>query len=765
MTEHTTSLLRLGLQRQQHQNLYEVVPPESLDQYSLMIWKAQQRYYREHPDAQAITDLGAWQTWLDMTVLANKDTDTKVLIAALVKGLVGPVDQILAGTLAHVYLQQALSLDTLKAIEAWNNESNTQDLDQLIAAATEKYKGRLTKVEADPVESSGLDDLFGREEADAGFHWRLKHLQESMRPLRPGDSIIWAARPDQGKCHGFGTPILMADGTIKKVEDVAVGDKVAGVSGPRTVLGTTTGQDQLYKVSYPWGESYVVNSAHILSLKRSKSEGTKHKTGEILNVNVVDYISWPTGRKHRYKGWKAGQDFSTKEQRMPAYLLGLWLGDGTSTVSAVTTIDKEVVQAFTDHYGPHSKCYNDKTYVWSRCSFRSDLQALGVFGNKHIPYEYLCGDRQQRLELLAGLVDSDGYVMATGVEIVTKLDSLRDGYLYLARSLGYHATSHKRFKRAAGTKDNGDWYNQVLIGSECLADLQTRLVRKRHTTTVPPKRKGLHFGITVEAIGYGDYAGFSLDGDHLYLLGDFTVTHNTSTVASEVSQMIPQLDQVFPGEKKSFLWLNNEGDTRNIRRRLYQAALGITYSEMLDMHEQGVLETALHRALGGKDLFDRALVLSVHQYSTTDILKLIRKHNAGLVVFDMLDNVKFTGSKINGGERTDEVLEELYRWVRDYASIEGYAAINTSQISAAGEGLAAPDMSMLKDSKTAKAGACEAIVMWGSTKDKPNSRFLGIPKNKLRLEGRRMNPNAECYFAPDICRVMTLEEAAKLYES
>ncbi|WBK39678.1 helicase [Xanthomonas phage L522] len=438
MTEHTTSLLRLGLQRQQHQNLYEVVPAESLDQYSLLIWKAQARYYREHPDAQDITDLDAWQTWLDMTVLANKDNDTKVLIGALVKGLGGPVDQILAGTLAHVYLQQALSLDTLKAIEAWNNESNTQDLDQLIAAATEKYKGRLTKVEADPVESSGLDDLFGREEADAGFHWRLKHLQESMRPLRPGDSIIWAARPDQGK---------------------------------------------------------------------------------------------------------------------------------------------------------------------------------------------------------------------------------------------------------------------------------------------------------------------------------------TSSVASEVSQMITQLDQVFPGEKKSFLWLNNEGDTKNIRRRLYQAALGITYSQMLDLHEQGKLEPALHQALGGKDLFDRALVLSVHQYTTTDILKLIRKHNAGLVVFDMLDNVKFTGSKINGGERTDEVLEELYRWVRDYASIEGYAAINTSQISAAGEGLAAPDMSMLKDSKTAKAGACEAIVMWGSTKDKPNSRFLGIPKNKLRLEGRRMNPNAECYFAPDICRVMTLEEAAKLYES
>ena len=71
-----------------------------------------------------------------------------------------------------------------------------------------------------------------------------------------------------GKCHKRGTPLIMSDGSIKKVEDIKAGEMLMGDdSQPRTVLSLATGHDVMYEVISENGEAYTVNKDHILCLK------------------------------------------------------------------------------------------------------------------------------------------------------------------------------------------------------------------------------------------------------------------------------------------------------------------------------------------------------------------------------------------------------------------------------------------------------------------------------------------------------------------
>jgi len=87
-------------------------------------------------------------------------------------------------------------------------------------------------------------------------------------PAAMGSAIAIKGPMGTGKCHGLNTPILMHDGSIKKVQDVAIGDLVMGDdSTPRRVMDLGRGEDEMYEVILNGGSKYSVNSEHILCLK------------------------------------------------------------------------------------------------------------------------------------------------------------------------------------------------------------------------------------------------------------------------------------------------------------------------------------------------------------------------------------------------------------------------------------------------------------------------------------------------------------------
>jgi superfamily II DNA or RNA helicase len=159
-----------------------------------------------------------------------------------------------------------------------------------------------------------------------------------------------------------------------------------------------------------------------------------------------------------------------------------------------------------------------------RNKVRAILKNIGVLENKHIPNEYKFNSRRNRLLLLAGLIDSDGNASRRGaVEFCNTNYQLASDVCWLARSLGFRASLKPRKASIRSIGYVGlAW--RVRISGE-ISSIPLLLPRKQ--TGDKTKYASLRYGIKVEAAGSGYYYGFSIDGDRKFLLGDFTVTHNT----------------------------------------------------------------------------------------------------------------------------------------------------------------------------------------------------------------------------------------------
>lgn len=344
----------------------------------------------------------------------------------------------------------------------------------------------------------------------------------------------------------------MYNGEIKKVQDVKVGDKLMGPdSKERNVLSTCTGREMMYKVTPNRGDSYVVNESHILSLKITNTiskgkktflktpDGSRHKGGDIVNISIIDYLKSSKTFKHCSKGWKTGVDFSNEYKlEIPPYILGIWLGDGTALLPQITSVDPEVINEFSMYSESLGNTITitkvkDRCPVYSSCRtkgteqqnlFTKKLRVINVLGNKHIPHQYKTASYEDRMSLLAGLLDTDGYYDKKGYEIVTKFEQLGIDILFLARSLGFYANGRWCKKTCTNTGAIGDYFRINIYGNldkiPCIVPHKIAEPRKM-------KKDPLVSGISVSPIGEGDYYGFEIDGDRLFMLGDFTVTHNT----------------------------------------------------------------------------------------------------------------------------------------------------------------------------------------------------------------------------------------------
>jgi replicative DNA helicase len=231
--------------------------------------------------------------------------------------------------------------------------------------------------------------------------------------------------------------------------------------------------------------------------------------------------------------------------------------------------------------------------------------------------------------------------------------------------------------------------------------------------------------------------------------GDFGViaarpdVGKTSFFTDQLSYMAPQLDEVYPGEDRQILWFNNEGPGKRIVQRLYQSTLNARISELLARKAAGTIVEDYVKAIGA---VDRIRILDIHGMWNYEIVDIMLTMRPGIVVFDMIDNIKFGGDA--AGARTDEKLEAMYQWARCLGVRFDCVVFATSQISNEGDGLQYPTLGMLKDSKTGKQGASDFQLMIGKSND-PNmrsSRFLSLPKNKLNQEGFDKDPRQEVIF-------------------
>jgi len=371
----------------------------------------------------------------------------------------------------------------------------------------------------------------------------IKSIDSQLR-LQTSSHVVLAGCSGSGKCLGKGTPVRMFDGSVKKVEEVKPGDLLMGDdSTSRQVLSTCTGKETLYRVDQTRGDSYVVNASHILSLRYTHTQSGKK--GEVVDINIEDYIDKNKTFKRFTSGFRVPVEYPTKELKLSPYVLGYWLGNGHSAgtrftiheshTSVLDKLDLELTEdrVFVSPSGA-SKTWSYK----GNAVLLPELKRLGLINNKHIPNEYLSSSRKQRLELLAGLLDSDGHLDAknkTNYEYTSKHKHLIEQMKDLCLSLGFYASWREEEKSIKSLGFTGTYYRLYLNGNS-LNEIPVALDYKRAKESVQ-NHSFSDSSLQITKLPEGEYYGFQLDGNHRFLLGDYTVTHNTTLVLNMLENL------------------------------------------------------------------------------------------------------------------------------------------------------------------------------------------------------------------------------------
>ena len=372
-----------------------------------------------------------------------------------------------------------------------------------------------------------------------------------------------------GKCHKKNTPILLHNGEIKMVQDIKIGDLLMGDdSTPRKVLSLATGKDDMYDIipiKYGDDDKYTVNKEHILCLKaigyplindnnknfniewiennnfnsktffyNENNENEKKleaiefynniKKDNIIEISVQDYLKLSKNKQILLKGYKTGVEFQEQIVEFDPYIFGYWLGNGSKKDHIINSSNSTVLEYLKTtikKYDYEYQIYGYKNEINSNI-FKNILQKYNLINNKYIPQIYKCNSRQIRLQILAGILDSDGNLFNNTFEISQKNEKLIDDIIYLARSLGF--SCYKNIKK-----------DVINIYGEGIENIPTKIKQANLNKQI---NDFSNIEIDVKYVGVDDYYGFTLDGNSRYIMGDFTVTHNTCTSIMVADKML-----------------------------------------------------------------------------------------------------------------------------------------------------------------------------------------------------------------------------------
>lgn len=397
--------------------------------------------------------------------------------------------------------------------------------------------------------------------------WKREETFRNYKLTYKRGIILWGPPG----CHARGTLIRMYDGSSKLVEKVQIGDKLMGPdSTSRIVQELKRGREEMYRITPSKGESFIVNGSHILHLvlsgsptfrrkSRAKRAGAKDYNTVpryqplTMDISVKDYLKLSKWKKNLYKLKYTGVEYASG-YALPVdpYIFGAWLGDGHKNIASISNKDESVVAAVYEYAAfqgvqvrvdsssdadcpSYTMTSGNKNGKRDRNPVFSALRSLNVLYNKHIPEQYLVSSRESRLQLLAGLIDTDGHYSngakyeAKGhkgcYEITQKSERLAWDIVSLARSLGFLATFRK-CKKTIKKLGFSDVYHRVFISGN-LEQIPVRIGYKL-AGSGKPNKDNLRTGIKkIESVGVDEYYGFTLDGDHLYLTADYLIHHNS----------------------------------------------------------------------------------------------------------------------------------------------------------------------------------------------------------------------------------------------
>lgn len=259
--------------------------------------------------------------------------------------------------------------------------------------------------------------------------------------------IVLSAR-QTGKALPLDTDIPTPTGWTTMGE-IKVGDVVLDGDGkPTTVISTTDTMynHPCYSIKFSTGEEIIADGEHLWDIRDEYTRKYLTLTTEqMVAKNLVN------GKNQARYTVKTTKPLELPEQKLPIdpYVLGVWLGDGTSWYGEITIHqdDFEIIEHIKSKgYEVSVRPIKRAPHILTVCvhGLQTQLRELGLLKNKHIPLQYLRGSYNQRKELLQGLMDTDGTVdkmKRGGCELAFSNEALSNDAKELICTLGLKPTT------------------------------------------------------------------------------------------------------------------------------------------------------------------------------------------------------------------------------------------------------------------------------------------------------------------------------------
>jgi len=412
-------------------------------------------------------------------------------------------------------------------------------------------------------EARSYEDKLNRAQArhftfKPGLRLKGEKQKSFVNKIKENQITIVKGSAGTGKAQPLGADILTPDGYIK-MGDIYIGDEVVSVDGkPTKVIGVfPQGEKEIYKVTFSDGTSTECCGEHLWFTQTYKEKNNREKKGEktyksekpgkVRNtIDIMNSLFTKKGDKNHSIPTCSAIEFGKKELLIEPYLLGCLLSDGIMRCGQVLTNSKdlEAINEYKNLMPQENVLNNLSEYNYSfsakiRNTGNSQLlnksRELNLYGcgaeTKFIPEVYKFGSVYQRIELLRGLMDTDGYISKDGIIVEYSSMSIKliNDLRFVIESLGgigYLRSKIPTYTHKEEKKKGKRSYTLTLCMPSNINPF--KLSKKKNLVTVNTKYAPKRFIVNIESVGIKQAQCIMVeDVKSLYLTNNCIVTHNT----------------------------------------------------------------------------------------------------------------------------------------------------------------------------------------------------------------------------------------------
>ena len=377
-----------------------------------------------------------------------------------------------------------------------------------------------------------------------------------MAPLEDGnqkyairsnaDIVCFTGGTGGGKEQPIDEPVLTANGWVK-MGDLKIGDELFSPlnTEPSFVTGIyPQGVKPVYKVTTSDGRTSRCGLEHLWTVRTHKQVTNWRKGKDSAFVKTTKEIMEEYLSKGKNIFIPLARPYDGKEKELPIdpYVLGVWLGDGCchSKVLLISNDESDVISKIAKRLDSTCRIHNEQNYtnvIHQNEKTKNVLSVLKSIGldvysrDRFIPEDYLHASVKQRMELLKGLMDSDGNIEEKNrYSFSTTSTGIKDGFVELCRGLGYIVSVRK---------DNRTRYKSGVCWDICIQTNDIIFSSKKHldkyyANLEKYKNKNREYNHDHVRITNIEYVGdkecqciMVSNKDHVYCTHDYLVTHNT----------------------------------------------------------------------------------------------------------------------------------------------------------------------------------------------------------------------------------------------